>query len=122
MLQRAPQAFINSCFSLLWNSGYSATIDMDLRGWVRFLKSVNPNGLVNAAFNPDFHRLEPDNSFWISIRRQSDGEVVACICDRLIETDDYLEEQQSMRLYYGDHVAEQGAERLELAQPPQRIS
>lgn len=117
MLVRTPQAFINACFTLLWKSGYSATIDMDLRGWVKFLKSVNPNGLVNAAFNPEYHRLEPDNSFWVAIRRQSDGEIVACICDRLIESDDYLEEQRSMRLYYGDHVAELGAEPLELAQP-----
>jgi hypothetical protein len=116
MLERTPKAFVNACWSLLWNSGYSATIDMDLRGWVSFLSHANPHGTVNAAFNPEFHRLEPDNSFWLSIRRRSDGKAIACICDRLIDTDDFVEDQRTMRLWYGDPMAH-GVSPIKLAQP-----
>jgi len=116
MLQRTPQAFINTCFSLLWNSGYSVTIDMDMKGWVQFRSEIDPHGCVNAAFNPDFHRLEADNSFWLAIRRRSDGQIIACICDRLIETEDFVEDQRTMRLWYGDPGAH-GIKPIQLAQP-----
>ena len=100
MLERTPQAFVNACFSILWNSGYSTLIDDDLRSWVDFLSKENPGGIVNAAANPDFHRLEPDNSFWIAIReRTGDRNIVACICQRMLETEDFLEEQSSLRLW-----------------------
>lgn len=116
MLERTPQAFINACFSAMWNSGYSATIDTDLRGWVEFLAEAHPTSPVNAAFNPEYHRLEADNSFWLGIRRHSDGKVVACICDRLIESDDFLEDQRVMRIWYGDPETS-GVPPMTIAQP-----
>lgn len=116
MLMRTPQAFIDACFTMLWKSGYSATIDMDLRAWVEFMSKSHSPGAINAAFNPEFHRLDANNSFWLSVRRRSDGEVVACICDRLIETDDFMEEQRSMRLWYSDPEALDVAP-LQIAQP-----
>lgn len=115
MLQRTPQAFINACFSLLWNSGYSVTVESDLHGWVEFMSRDNPPSAINAAFNPEFHRFDTDNSFWVSVRRRSDSEIIACICDRLIETDDFMEEQRSMRLWYNDSEA-LGVEPLQIAQ------
>jgi len=116
MLERTPQAFINACFSMMWNSGYSATIDTDLRGWVGFLANAYPDSPVNAAFNPEFHRLEADNSFWLSVRRRSDNKVIACICDRLIESDDFFEDQRQMRIWYGDPETS-GVEPMDIAQP-----
>lgn len=116
MLERTPQAFINACFSLMWNSGYSATIDTDLRSWVDFLTNAYPDSPVNAAFNPEFHRLEPDNSFWLSVRRRSDGKTIACICDRLIESEDFLEDQRQMKIWYGD-PEKSGVPPMDIAQP-----
>ena len=116
MLERTPQAFVNACFSILWNSGYSTLIDDDLRSCVDFLIKENPGGIVNDAANPDFHRLEPDNSFWIAIReRTGDRNIVACICQRMLETEDFLEEQSSLRLWYGDNL--DGRTPFELAKP-----
>lgn len=116
MLQRTPQAFINACFSLLWNSGYSTVIDDDLSNWVAFMKEQNPNGTINVAANPEFHNLRPDNSFWLSLRRRnSGGKSIACICDRLVETDNFLEMQRNLELWYGRTAHEY--EPLEIAQP-----
>jgi hypothetical protein len=116
MLQRTPQAFINACFSLLWNSGYSTVIDDDLSNWVAFMTEQNKNGTVNVAANPEYHRLQPDNSFWLSLRRRgSKGPAIACICDRLIETDDFVEMQRNLELWYGNTAHEH--EPLEIALP-----
>ncbi len=116
MLERTPQAFINACATALWNSGYSTLIDDDLHSWVEFLSRVNPGGIVNAEANPDFHRLEPDNSFWIAVRKRTGNrDIIACICQRMIETDDFLELQRSLKLWYGDDL--DGRTPFELALP-----
>ena len=115
MLERTPQAFINACFSLLWNSGYSTSINDDLRSWADFYSQTNPDGVVNAAADPAYHRLEPDNSFWLAVYKRGTRDIIACIAQRMIESDDFVEMQRNMEVWYGKEAPNKP--HLELAMP-----
>lgn len=117
MLERTPQAFMNACFSLLWNSGYSTSINDNLDSWVDFYLKTNPHGVVNAAADPSYHDLGPHNSFWLAVYKRGTREIIACIAQRMIETDDLLEDQRTLRLWYGDKAEDLPP--LELAQSPE---
>lgn len=115
MLERTPQAFMNSCISLLWNSGYSTSVNDDLHSWVDYYKSTNPHGVVNAAADPTYHHVGPDNSFWLAIYKRGTRDVIACIAQRMIESDDFVEMQRDLRVWYGEQASEK--EPLKLAMP-----
>lgn len=115
MLERTPQAFMNACFSLLWNSGYSTSINDNLDSWVDYYLEANPNGVINSAVNPAIHDLHPDNSFWLAVYKRGTREIVACIAHRMIETDNFLEYQRSQKLWFGERADKLPP--LDLAQP-----
>lgn len=114
MLERTPRAFMNACTSLLWNSGYSTSISNDVSGWVDYYLRTNPHGVVNSAVNPAYHELGPDNSFWLAVYKQDTKEIIGCIAQRMIETDDFVEEQRSLRLWFGEQASERPPMQLAL--------
>lgn len=115
MLERTPQAFMNACISLLWNSGYSTAVNDDLRSWVDYYKATNPHGPVNAAADPTYHEVGPDNSFWLALYKRGTTDVVGCIAQRMIEADDFVEMQRNLQVWYGEKA--KTMEPLKLAMP-----
>jgi len=101
MLERTPQAFINGCFSLLWNSGYSVSINDNLGNWVDFYLEQNPNGCINAAADPQYHDLNSENSFWLGVHKRGTRDTVACIAERMIYSENFVQDQQNMVIWYG---------------------
>ena len=102
MLERTPQAFINACLTLLWNSGYSTSFNDNLDDWASYYRTTSPHAVVNSAVNPAFHDLNPQNSFWLAVYKRGTRETVACIAQRMTETEDFVEFQRSLKLWFGD--------------------
>ena len=96
----AVQSFIE--FSLAWlqERNYALTLEVDMARWSEVMRTTARSDFVNPVFDPRHSRLSPSNSFWLEVRIGSS--TIATSAARLFVTDDYLELQRSMRLWYDD--------------------
>lgn len=92
------QEFIDFSLSWLEQHRYSATIDVDMAGWVDVMTAAVTAASVNPTFNPLFNRLSPNNSFWIDIKEGS--HTIAAMAVRYFENADYLALKRSTRLWF----------------------
>jgi hypothetical protein len=87
-------------FALTWfeDRNYTLTVDADMEGWARVMRTAPSIAVVNPTFDPEFSPLSPNNSFWLNVRAGS--QTVATSAARLFVTEDYLELKRSVKLWY----------------------
>lgn len=82
------------------NLNVRVDISPNVDEWKRWTKTI-PNHLdplgVSSTLDPDVHDFGVD-AFWTAFSTEQDG-IIGCHCDRLITTDDFLEEIRSGRLF-----------------------
>jgi hypothetical protein len=92
------ESFIEFSFSWLQERNYALSVDVDMARWAEVTRTTAGASFINPAFDPRHSRLTPANSFWLEVRVGSS--TIATSAARLFVTDDYLELQRSMRLWY----------------------
>jgi hypothetical protein len=80
--------------------GLAPTFSEDLSGWVAMIESAPGRDRVNPTFHPLHSDVTPDNAFWIKLTDADTGRAIACIANRVFETDDWLEVMRSQRLWF----------------------
>ena len=107
--QDTARRYLKSSIELIQRSGFKMSLIFEMESWASLMRSVPRATIVNPTFDPSFSDLSPGDAFWISISDTS-GSVVACIADRLIQTENFMAEIESGRLWYNSPSPEQRVE------------
>ncbi len=99
--------------------GLSLLVERDFDRLVRFLESRGT--FVNPSFDPRASRLGPED-FWLAAV-DAEGAVVATSAERVIETEDFMEEVATGRIWYADGFGPRfGVERIPVVPVSTRLS
>ena len=94
------QTFVDRSVTELASQGLTVETDPDLRAWKAHMEAVSTP--VAATHDPDLNNLDASNSFWVKLLTP-DGKIAACGVYRVIETDSFVYEVASHRLF-GDRA------------------
>lgn len=104
------QTFVDRAKEELGRRGLTLEVDSDLSNWVRLMKNAPGKLVVASTHDPSRSYLHPGNSFWIFIRERDQSfvdrllrrekPIVACLCHRVIETENIGEEIRTHRLFF----------------------
>lgn len=104
------QTFIERGRRELEEQGLSVEIDTDLSVWASMLRRAPGSRWVASTHDPGYCNIHPGNAFWVIIRDTSlrwwerplrkGPPIVACLCHRVIDTDDILDEIRTYRLFF----------------------
>jgi GNAT superfamily N-acetyltransferase len=91
--------------------GLTLLIERDFRGLAAFLQARG--SFVNPSFDPDLSRLGW-RDFWVHLLDPG-GRSIACSAEKVIETDDFMEEVATGTIWYASGFAGRGGpERIEV--------
>lgn len=97
------QAHIDLTQDCLGRLGLSLHVDNDLARFAAYLREQpNTHGVPNTH-DPARTFLHPGNSFWVYVREDETRRIVACHSQRLLETDDFVEDCMA-QTYFEDLV------------------
>ena len=111
------QAFIDLCHDALDQLSLDVQVETDMGRWVSVMRQAPQIAAVNPSYDPARCRLTADNAFWLNVL--SDSRTVACIANRLVVTDDFIDLMRSGRLW-ADHPGTDEAEPAGLVWPTER--
>lgn len=104
------QTFIDRARRELDQRKLTLEVDSDLSEWVRLIQNAPGRGSVSSSHDPSKSFVHPGNAFWVIVRERDrrfidrllrrPPPVVACLCHRVIQTDDIADEMRTNRLYY----------------------
>ena len=104
------QTFIDRAKEELDRRGLVLEVDSDLSNWVSLMKNAPGKLVVASTHDPSRSYVHPGNSFWIIIRERNkrlldrilrrEHPIVACLCHRVIETENIGEEIRTHRLFF----------------------
>jgi hypothetical protein len=104
------QAFIDRAKEELDRRALTLEVDSDLSNWVSLMKKAPGRLVIASTHDPSHSYVHPGNSFWIIIRERDQGfadrllrrerPVVACLCHRVIQTENIGEEIRTHRLFF----------------------
>ena len=86
------QAHIDLTQTSLSRLGLSLHVDNDLRRFAAYLSEQPKTHGVPNTHDPERTYLHPGNSFWVYVREDATERIVACHGQRLLETDDFIED------------------------------
>jgi len=87
----AIQTFVDRSREHFGSMGLTFGVSDNMAAWADWLsKQPNSHG-VTKTHDPKHTHLDPGNSFWASLR-EADGRVIGCHAQRLIITDDFLDD------------------------------
>jgi hypothetical protein len=95
--QNIARAYLASAIGLLQQSGFQMSLNFEMKSWASLMRSAPGTTVVNLTFDPDASDIRPGAAFWISINDQNG--IAACIADRLFETENFVDELESGRLW-----------------------
>ena len=93
------QAHIDLAKSRLEKLGLTLHADHDMQAFVDYLGRQQETHGVPTSHDPRRCYLHPGNSFWLYVRHTQSGDIVACHAQRLIITDDFVEECMAQTLF-----------------------
>ena len=96
---RDIQSHIDLAKSRLGELGLTLHTDDDMNAFVDYLSRQEETHGVPTSHDPRLCYLHPGNSFWIYVRHTLSGDIVACHAQRLIITDDFVEECMAQTLF-----------------------
>jgi hypothetical protein len=104
------QTFIDRARDDLDRRGLTLEVDSDLSNWVKLIRSAPGRTVIASTHDPSRSFVHPGNSFWIIVRERDrrfidrllrrDRPVVACLCHRVVETENIAEEVKTHRLFF----------------------
>jgi len=104
------QTFIDRARADLDSRGLTLEVDSDLSKWVELISHAPGKVVVASTHDPSKTYLHPGNSFWILVRERDqrfvdrllrrERPVVACLCHRVIQTDNIANEIRTHRLFF----------------------
>jgi hypothetical protein len=95
------QSFFDRAVEQFGDAALSVQIDDDMTAWRNWMESLPPADKpigVSGTLDPKRHVLVPGNSFWLRLV-DSKGNWVGAHCQRIFQTDDFLEEIRTHRLF-----------------------
>ena len=93
------QAHIDLAKTRLGELGLTLHVDTDMHAFVDYLSRQEQTHGVPTSHDPHRCHLHPGNSFWVYIKHDASGDVVGCQAQRLIVTDDFVEECLAQTLF-----------------------
>lgn len=97
------QDFVDSAENYLSAIGLKLGVDDNLWNWKELLLVCPESVGVSKTLDPAVNDLRPGNSFWIYLE-SDDGEIVATQADRLILTEDFVNEYLVTHRLFGDRL------------------
>ncbi|MEP0478074.1 MULTISPECIES: hypothetical protein [Alphaproteobacteria] len=83
------RSFYREMMTLIVRSGYRISIESDMTEWKRIMLGAPATTAVSSMFDPDKADYLPSDAFWLRVSNKN-AETIAIICDRIIETDDFV--------------------------------
>lgn len=113
------QLGIDSLTRTIAELGLTLVIEQDFEGLAAFLEARGT--FVNPSFDPKTSRLGW-RDFWVHLLDPA-GRSIACSAEKVIETEDFMEEVATGRIWYeGGFASRGGPARIEVLQPSVRLS
>jgi len=94
------QACLDEIAHVFLSLGLEVEFSTQMNGWVETIRTAPKRGVVNPTFDPRHSDLSPANAFWVRLSEGPDDRTVACIANRVFETDDYRDLLRTQRLWY----------------------
>jgi hypothetical protein len=85
----AMQGHIDLAKALLAEYGLSLHVDHDMQRFVDYIGTQHDTHGVPNSHDPRKSYLHPDNSFWVYVREDASGDIIACHAQRLVVTDNF---------------------------------
>lgn len=83
------RTYYRETMALLVRSGFRISIENDMSIWKHIMQTAPATTLVSSMFDPAEANFLPGDAFWLRVSNMN-AETVAIICDRLIETEDFV--------------------------------
>jgi hypothetical protein len=97
------QAHIDLTKETLAARGLTLHVDNDMVRFIDYLGDQPASHGVPTTHNPAITHLHPGNSFWVYVAEAATGRIVACHGQRLLETDDFIEDCMA-QTYFMDRI------------------
>ncbi len=107
---RQIQTFIERGKKYLDEQGLSLEVDSDLREWVKLARRAPGATGAASTHDPSRSNIHPGNAFWVIVRENTPrwwerplrrkGPIVSCLCHKVVQTDDIVEEIRTHRLFF----------------------
>jgi hypothetical protein len=104
------QTFIDRARAELDRRKLTLEVDSDLSKWVKLISDAPGKVVVASTHDPSKSYVHPGNAFWIIVRERDhrfidkllrrERPIVACLCHRVIQTDNIAEEVRTHRLFF----------------------
>lgn len=104
------QTFIDRARTELDERKLTLEVDSDLSKWVKLIEKAPGKVVVASTHDPAKSYVHPGNSFWVIVRERDqqfmdrvlrrERAVVACLCHRVIETDNIADDVRTHRLFF----------------------
>ncbi len=104
------QTFIDRARADLDSRNLTLEVDSDLSKWVRLINRAPGKVVVASTHDPSKTYVHPGNAFWIIVRERDqrlidrlmrrERPIVACLCHRVIQTDNIADEIRTHRLFF----------------------
>jgi len=83
------RSYYRETMALMVRSGYRISIETDMGEWKYIMQTAPATTAVSSMFDPAKANFQPGDAFWLRVSNEN-AETVAIICDRLIETEDFV--------------------------------
>lgn len=93
------QAHIDLTRTRLGELGLTLHVDHDMRAFVNYIARQEDTHGVPSSHDPRRCHLHPGNSFWVYVKHPASGDIVACQAQRLIVTQDFLQDCLAQTLF-----------------------
>jgi hypothetical protein len=79
--------------------GLDVYVESNFRDFMKLRRRVAPETVQNPTYDPDHSNISLHNAFWLRAVEPG-GDTVAMIAQRVFDTEDFLEEVRSLRLWH----------------------
>jgi hypothetical protein len=79
--------------------GLDVYVESNFSDYIRLRRERSPGYIHNPTYDPDHSKLSFQNAFWLRAV-EAGGDTVAMGTQRIIDTDNFLDELKSMRLWH----------------------
>jgi hypothetical protein len=95
----AVQRFCQLMTEKVAGVGLDVFVESNFREYMRVRRELAPNAIYNPTYDPDYSDLSMHNSFWLRAVDPS-GKTVCMIAQRVLDTDNFLDDIRTLRLWH----------------------
>lgn len=79
--------------------GLDVYVESNFRDFMKLRREVAPNTVQNPTYDPEHSNINLHNAFWLRAVEPG-GDTVAMVAQRVIDTENFLEDLKSLRLWH----------------------